>query len=352
MTNNTIEFASHLGEASPKRNEDEVVSSKIESNTIMMEKTRGRPRRAQHPKGHGCLDATFEVVGNLEENLRVGIFSKPRSFQALIRFSNGAKSEDDHIDGDAHGMAIKLLNVEGDKILPEEQGNDTLDIILLNDETFFEGDLEKFFIFNDLTAEIANARRNGGDRVQAVLNGVWLKVFRKLFRKDILTPALETSDQQPVSPLRAKYWSTTPYLLGDQQAIKYIAVPIPEPTLSELTEGVTGPDGLGERLRSDLAKSEAHFDFFVQVQNNLCKQPVEDPTINWTDAGAKSFLVAKIRIPKTSDLSDENWAKMQEKSEIIAFNPWNVSGEHRPLGAINRARKMVYSELLRQRRNL
>lgn len=344
-------IATHLGEDAPKDNEEELIANIIESNKIMMEDDGGQLKRAQHPKGHGCLEATFEVLEITQEKLRVGIFSEPRVFPALIRFSNGAKSEDNHQDGDAHGMAIKLLNVAGKKLLPEEEHSNSHDIVLLDNETFFEGDLEQFSIFNDLTAEIANARRNGEDRLKAVLYGVWLKVFRKIFvGKDILAPALETSDQEPVSPLRAKYWSTTPYLLGSAQAVKYVAVPDPAPSPSELTDGVKEPDGLTARLRMDLTSSDACFDFHVQVQGDKDKHPIEDPTVSWSAQDASSYLIAKIRIPKIGALSDSEWKDIQDRSEAIAFNPWNAPPEHRPLGAINRDRKLVYSELLRLRR--
>lgn len=345
-----LKQAAHLGEAPVGGNEEELISDIIKSNEMMMERVDGGLKRAQHPKGHGCFEAIFEVLETDQENLKFGIFDKPGAYPALIRFSNGAKSDDDHKDGDAHGMAIKLLGVSGEKLISGTGEVDTHDIVLLDNETFFEGDLEQFSIFNDLTAEIASARRNGEDRLQAVLNGLWLKVFRKLFRKDILTPALETSNQQPVSPLRAKYWSTTPYLLGDNQAVKYVAIPDPEPTVSELTDGVSSPDGLTESLRSSLKDSDAIFSFSVQVQNDIVKQPVEDPTINWSDAGAKTYPIAKIRISMLGDLSEAEWAEIQARSEAISFNPWNVTAHHRPLGTINRARKLVYQEVLKLRR--
>jgi hypothetical protein len=36
-------------------------------------------------------------------------------------------------------------------------------------------------------------------------------------------------------------------------------------------------------------------------------------------------------------------------AEKIAFNPWNALPEHQPLGGMNRARKMVYTELAKLR---
>jgi hypothetical protein len=36
-------------------------------------------------------------------------------------------------------------------------------------------------------------------------------------------------------------------------------------------------------------------------------------------------------------------------AEKIAFNPWNTLPEHQPLGGMNRARKLIYTELSKLR---
>ncbi len=351
-----MEFpATGLGEAAPHPNERKWIEDIVEANAMMMEKTNGEKKRAQHPKAHGCLEADFTVIltqtaGLPEQDLHTGVFAEPLTYKSLIRFSNGAKSDDSASDGDAHGMAIKLLDVPGERVI---EGVDDLgghDFILLDNETFFDGDLRTYAIFNDLFAEIVSAKRNDEKRLQGLLNGLWLKYVRKIFRDDLLEPALAVSDQKPVSPLRAKYWSTTPYLLGER-AVKYMVVPDPAPSEAELTQGVTTPDGLSERLRADLAKSPAGFDFRLHVQNDPQQQPLEDPTVNWSEKGAHEVKVARIDIRPTGNMSDAEWAEVQDRAERIAFNPANVLKAHRPLGAINRARGEVYRELLRLRRS-
>ena len=75
--------------------------------------------RGQHPKQHGLVRAQFIVEPNLPAHLRHGVLSKPQTFQALIRFSNSRSQNDNNRD--AHGMAIKLLGVKGEKVLETEQ---------------------------------------------------------------------------------------------------------------------------------------------------------------------------------------------------------------------------------------
>ena len=75
--------------------------------------------RGQHPKQHGCVRADFIVEPDLPETLRHGVFREPRTYRALIRFSNGRQWDD--TKPDVHGMAVKLLEVEGEKVLESEQ---------------------------------------------------------------------------------------------------------------------------------------------------------------------------------------------------------------------------------------
>ena len=41
-----------------------------------------------------CVRATFQVLDNIPTRYKVGLFAKPASYQALIRFSNGPQADD------------------------------------------------------------------------------------------------------------------------------------------------------------------------------------------------------------------------------------------------------------------
>ncbi len=97
--------------------------------------------RNQDPKSHGCVRAEF-VVGDVPENLRFGVFKEPKTYPAWIRFSNGRGNDDKgeplpDSKPDVRGMAIKLMDVDGEKILEGEEHERTQDFILLNSPIFF-----------------------------------------------------------------------------------------------------------------------------------------------------------------------------------------------------------------------
>ena len=93
--------------------------------------------RDAHAKPHGCVRATFDVDAGLPNELRQGVFVPGKRYAAWIRFSNGASEINPDKDKDARGMAIKLMGVEGQKILPEEKDAKTQDFIMINHPFFF-----------------------------------------------------------------------------------------------------------------------------------------------------------------------------------------------------------------------
>jgi hypothetical protein len=130
-----------------------------------------------------------------------------------------------------------------------------------------------------------------------------------------------------------------PFLLGDR-AVKYKARPV----LGRRSEIPRRPsaDLLREAMRERLASGTACFDFLVQVQTDPYTMPIEDPSIVWRSPFRK---VATIEIPAQRFET----AEQMQQCENLSFNPWHSLPEHRPLGGINRARKVVYPALSKLR---
>jgi catalase len=105
--------------------------------------------RGVHPKDHGCVQATLEVLATLPEELRVGVFSKPgRKYQPWIRFSNaavlvGPDSPSPPSRHGSRGMAIKLMGVSGSPLL-EDTGPLTQDFVMVNHPVFAITNVEDY----------------------------------------------------------------------------------------------------------------------------------------------------------------------------------------------------------------
>ena len=350
------EIAKHLGEAEPASDEPALNSEIIDANIQMLpSRSHDLGKRAQHPKVHATVDAKFIVDGLGDElaDLRKGLFAASGEYDAKIRFSNSASFEDNPKKGDAHGMAIKVFGVEGEKFIENENETDTQDFILLDNETFFEGDLRKYTVFHDDAGEIVRARRGDGIDWVGMANKVYLGAKLLTVNRDLKEQLKETSNQFPFSPLTTPYWSTTPYLLGTDQAVKYTVRPGSGHMKDENLHGDPKNENIyGERMKAAMKAGPSSFEFCVILQESDDVHPIEDPRIDWEKEHAKTVRVARIEIPQNSDLTDAEWTQLQNQGEQLGFNIWNCLFDHRPLGAINRCRGQVYPRLRQERDKL
>lgn len=109
----------------------------------------GSARRDVHSKATGILEAEFRVNDPLPDDLAKGIFIPGKVYQAWIRFSNGSgnPNQSDNID-DARGMAIKLLDVPGEKILECDRNATTQDFVMINHPMFLTNDPHTYSFFS------------------------------------------------------------------------------------------------------------------------------------------------------------------------------------------------------------
>ena len=177
-------------------------------------------KRAQHGKHHGCVEAKFTVLTDIPEELRHGVFKEEKTFNAQIRFSNGAK--DDDTEPDAHGMAIKLEDVPGKKLLPGRENETCQDFILVDHPVFFTANMQEYFIFNKYVSKIMHFSRNKKSLSTLIGFTHGLGVML-ICHPGLLKRAKQFASGTPASPFSTHYWSTTPYLLSDQVAVKYMA---------------------------------------------------------------------------------------------------------------------------------
>ncbi len=309
----------------------------VDLSLALLDKGRSPVRRGQHPKHHGVVRAEFAVETNLPPDLARGVFAVPRTFQAWVRFSNGS-TDDDRV-GDVHGMAVKLLDVGGEKDKP------TQDFVLMDNPAFFARDVRSN---RRLGAAGLRARRptiigtllfwrpERSRRAAYVL----VRHFLLGLRFHELRVLRAATSKTPADPLAVTYWSATPYRLGDT-AVKYKAVPDATPTGTPPDDPHRLRLAMADRLRA----GGVRFDFFVTRYRDPGTTPIEDASVAWPDDPASLVKVAEVRIPAQEfDTPDQ-----MRFAENLSYTPWHSLPEHRPLGGINRARRVVYDVLSKYR---
>jgi hypothetical protein len=241
-------------------------------------------------------------------------------------------------------MAIKLMGVEGQKLLHDvgdgSEEKYTQDFIMISSPGFFVDDLVRY-------KNVLQKFLSGGTVAQ------YLSAFQLKGREIWL--AFKVNLTLLTNPLFHQYWSMTPYRLGvppgTRYAVKYTAKPCsPDPSnlLHRLKTYFEPGFSLKAEMNKTLSASDVSFDFFLQRSVDNDRTPIENTKIVWAETVSKPEHVATIIIPMQNLLSSERATFCENSS----FNPWHGLPEHKPLGVVNRVRRLVYPEISKYRHAL
>jgi hypothetical protein len=309
--------------------------------------------RDAHAKGHGCVKGDFEVRANVPEDLKVGVFKEPKTFKAWMRYSNGNSEVRYDWKRDARGMAIKLTNVDGKKLVPEFPEQSTQDFVMINHPVFFVDNPVHY-------AETLKVFHSGAG-FEAL--GQVLSIARMPLENARL--ALAVNGTHIKNPVKDPYWSMAAFRHGAGKAIKFAALPVAcgqEGTFpTELAaqkawiKNVQDKnkallpsvhrDELRDAMKKTLDDGDACYLFVLQRFVDQDKTPTERSTVNW-DEVSPMIPVADLRIPAQTFTSDAQ----DVFCEDMAFTPWHALPEHKPLGVVNRTRFVVYTATAKLRR--
>lgn len=264
--------------------------------------------RSFHPKSHGTYKGVFRVLPEIPADLKVGLFSNPRAYDTLLRFSNGGLTQEssDAIPN-VRGAALKLFGVKGSKLLPGEEESLEHDFIMSNDNIFF---------FSRLEYMIMLFQGKLKDLLAADPATIWrlLKAVFKLVG----------------NPLKIEYQSQVAYKIGNF-ACKYALVPVGSPQGPRLPN-FFDRHFLRHNAESTLKSQPARFKFCVQLRQQ--GESIEDPSRPWTGpfipVAELTLVSGQLSLPACQD-------------EALSFNVWRVLAEHEPLGWVGRTRKIIYA---------
>ncbi|WP_294389858.1 catalase family protein [uncultured Sphingomonas sp.] len=290
----------------------------------------GHAVRGVHAKGHAVVTGTIEVLGDLPSALAQGLFARPGTYDAVLRFSTNPGDILDDSVVVPRGLALKVLDVD--------TPDGAQDFVMADGPAFFAGSA-KFFLQN---VKLLAATT---DRVE------WLKKAQSLLLRGVENTleavGLESATLKSLGgtpsthPLGRTYYSQTAFRYGEYVA-KFSVAPL-SPNLTALADAkvaVAGrPDALREEIAEVLAEGDGVWELRVQLCTDLDTMPVEDPTKVWDEGDSPFVPVARITVP-----AQPTWVNgvSQQREDRLLFTPWHCLDAHRPLGAVNRVRKPVY----------
>ena len=195
----------------------------------------GPVRRFNQTRNTGCVRAEFVVPEGLPNELRVGLFATPGSFQGHIRFANATSEKDS--EQDIRGMSIKLTGVPGVNLIP---GSTDHDFVLFSHPVMLAGTAPDFLAL--LKANEAGGLKRAayfGSHPRAALIGAAAQAHHSCH-------------------LDIPYFSATPYRFGAGKAVKYIVKPT-SAHRSEKPRHLTD-SYLLDNMRTHLSQGDATFD--------------------------------------------------------------------------------------------
>lgn len=342
---NYLLYTPEIEKVEPEEQEtyDKIVKLMTEGQDITREKY-GRPIRISHAKAHAVLKGQLIIRDDLSFELAQGLFARPGTYDVLVRMASApGELLDDSKVNSTRGMSVKVFNVQGAKL--SGHSADTQDFVFAPGKEFIAGTAKTFLQAFKPNAEIAPKLSDTTKGVVSTLSRVTNEALNVV---GLNSAKLDFFGHPLIHPMGEAFYSQTPFRYGEFVA-KFGIVP-DTPALRELCEQPFDPkshDALREDCNAYLRSNPAEYSFKVQLNTGTDDMSVEDATVAWPEELSQYQEVARLVIP-----SQTAWDQGRDSFvEPLSFSPDHSLEAHKPLGSINRARRVAYAALSRTRRS-
>jgi catalase len=278
--------------------------------------------RALHRKQQLGLHGTFEVLSDVPEHARHGLFARAATYPAWVRLSNGGTDRQADRKPDVRGFAIKVKGVNGPGALGSG-ATESQDFLLINHPAFaFAGADEFVGLVKSLT------------KGPGALLGYLISRYGFLGAMGMMKRFAKTFNAPFTGFATQPFYSAAPIACGPYAVRVRL-----QPASDEVTPGAAA-DWAGD-FRGHLARGPLRFELQLQFFVDEARTPIEDASIDWPEDVAPYVTVGVLTLPP-QETADAAGQALATTIESAAFDPWSALMAHRPLGEVMRARKVVY----------
>jgi hypothetical protein len=278
------------------------------------------PGRALHRKQLLAAQGTLEVLDGLPSYARHGLFAVPHDYDVWVRLSNGGMDRAPDKVPDVRGFAMRVLGVQGASAL----GNGpavSQDFTLINQESFAFPGADDFVQF------VIAASHGTGSLFKHVLKRHGLLGGPRLLGRMIKLA------NKPFSGFATEPLFSAAPMANGPYAVRVRLLPAS-------TNGAPASGDRAADFAARLARGPLHWDLQLQHFVDEATTPIEDASVSWP---TPYTTVARLMLPKQDTKSAEG-QELDKKVEACVIDPWQALAAHRPLGDVQRARKVVYFE--------
>jgi hypothetical protein len=323
MSKNTIPSTRWKEVIAPDEAERHARQGQLLRQLQQRQSTRQGRGRGLHRKQLAVAQGTLEVLDGLPGFLRYGLFAEPQVLDVWVRLSNGGPRVASDAAPDVRGFAIRVWGVKGESALGIGPAT-CQDFTLINQEAFAFPGSEEFVNF----VVAAAGSKAGFFKYLYKTYGV-VGAARRLGR-------LVRSVGRPFSGFaNENFYSAVPMACGPY-AVRARLVP-------SASNGPADPRAQrnwGLDLQQRLQTRSLHWDLQLQYFVSETHTPIENASVDWP---TPYETVARLMLPAQNLSSDAGQALALQCEEGV-FDPWQALAEHRPLGEVQRARKVAYFE--------
>ena len=333
-----VQYSDSLEQIKPGEEQtfDELAGLMGQISALMFDRYR-HATRSVHAKSHGLLRADLRVHTGLPPELAQGMFAKPGTLPAILRFSTNPGDVLADSVSTPRGLAVKVVGVDG-PMVAEHAGNRTQDFVFVNAKTFLAPDAEAFI----KSQKIILANANDPEVFKKAVSGVAAATNAVLGVVGLHSANLEQLGAPHTHPLGETFGSTAAVRYGDHVA-KITIAPV-SANLLALKDKHVGVAFHYSALRDAIVEffktERAEWEVRVQLCTDTQKMPIEDPSVEWPEDLSPYRAVATLVAEPQEAYSPERRVFCDEN---LHFNPWHALAAHRPLGNIMRARRKSYA---------
>ena len=272
------------------------------------------------------MKGTLTVPSDHPPHLRQGLFATAESYPVVARYANELVFLQDDKEPGPRGMAMRVFNVEGPRLEDHEQGKNRTQDFFFNNAPMIE------LTDIDTCLEIMQLREKYFDNP----TGLSLAMKTRLDAIKQHAPGLLPN----TNIISHSMFTQFAFRFGDYYG--HMALFPVYPAMSEKAEKVSSSSSysqLSDWLFDYFEGQTARYDFKIQLGTSSEHHPTEDASIVWDEATSPYQVIGVVEFPRQDSFSQERKVFWEEH---MSLDPWRCLAAHRPLGSINRLRKVVY----------
>lgn len=300
--------------------------------------------RDAHAKSHAVLKGRLTIPEGLPPELGQGIFARPGEYEVVARLSSAPG--DIHTDDipTPHGFAVKIIGVEGERLIPELGGRNQ-DFLMVNFPTLAFGTVQKYQKMLGILEANSHAPETLQKLVAAAARGIG-----SLAEAVGATPGalIEGLGRDRAHMLGETFFTQAAIRYGEHVA-KISLSPTGDVTRLSDEDIGKGYSSMRDAVSAWFADNGATYELRAQLQTDREAQPVEDAAVLWDPEESPHQPVASLTFAPQDPYSP---GRQTFGDDHLAFNPWNGIAAHRPLGSIMRVRRAAYESSSEQRHRL